>query len=179
MSSPPGTTKSPLFVPLAACCKQLDSSVGAFGTDTLMADTHTPRVLLVGGDHRYLSFLAELTALGSARDERAGIIKQELYNAGFNGQALTQKATGLLLGCRVVLYAASALKAKRAAEPPTIPERTRLRLAARRRPAGVGNETSGVSSEEWCTPSIREWPHCCSSHFRWASTTSGLPRHSG
>jgi len=35
-----------------------------------------------------------------------------LYDAEFDGQAMTQKATGLLLGCKAVLYAASALKAQ-------------------------------------------------------------------
>jgi len=35
-----------------------------------------------------------------------------LYDAEFDGQAMTQKATGLLLGGKAVLYAASALKAQ-------------------------------------------------------------------
>ena len=45
-------------------------------------------------------------------DSLAGSIKQELYDAEFDGQAMTQKATGLLFGCKAVLYAASALKAQ-------------------------------------------------------------------
>ena len=78
MSSPPATTKSALFVPLATCYKQLNSSVGTFGTDTLVADTHALESSS-SGDHRYISFLAELTALGRARDALAARITQELF----------------------------------------------------------------------------------------------------
>jgi hypothetical protein len=53
MSAPPGTTQSPQFVPLAACFKQLNSSVGAFGTDTLVADTRALKSSS-SGDHQYL-----------------------------------------------------------------------------------------------------------------------------
>ena len=60
MSSPPATTKSALFVPLASCYKQLNSSVGIFGTDTLAADTHALESSSPG-DHRYISFLKRLT----------------------------------------------------------------------------------------------------------------------
>jgi hypothetical protein len=111
MSAAPGATQSPQFVPLAACYKQLNSSVGAFGTDTLVADTHALETSS-SGDNRYHEFLAELTALGGARDALAGSIKQELYNAEFNGQALTQKASAQLFGCKFVLGLASALMAQ-------------------------------------------------------------------
>jgi hypothetical protein len=111
MSAPPGTTQSPQFVSLAACYKQLDSSVGTFGTDTLVADTRALESSS-SGDAGYHRFLAELTSLGSVRDTLAGTIKKELYDAEFNGQALTQKATAQLFGCKVVLYVASALMAQ-------------------------------------------------------------------
>jgi hypothetical protein len=108
MSSPPATTQSAFFVPLAGCYKQLNSSVGTFGTDTLAADTHALETSS-SGDHRYTSFLKRLAALGNERDRLAISIKGELSNAEFNGVALPKEAHIQLIGCYAALAQAHSL----------------------------------------------------------------------
>jgi hypothetical protein len=106
MSTPPATAQGSLFAALAGCYKQLNSSVGIFGTDTLIADTHALKGVS-SQDNRYAGFLSSLTALGSRRDALAGAIKQELFGAEFNGQVVpTIKAALQLLECKSLLSAA-------------------------------------------------------------------------
>ena len=65
---------------LGACYKQLNSSVGEFGADTLTASTNaiesnTP------GDAKFTRVNAELSGLDKVRDALAITIKDELYAA--------------------------------------------------------------------------------------------------
>lgn len=99
MSNPPATTQGSQFLPLAQCYKQLNSSVGTFGTDTLVADTHA----MESASPRYGGFLSRLTALGNRRDALAGTLKQELFAAEFNGQALPHNAGGQMSECTSIL----------------------------------------------------------------------------
>jgi len=67
---------------LGECYKQLNSSVGKFGTATLQfatkgIESNTP------GDKQYLATDKELRKLDVARDRLAGVIKQDLENAAF------------------------------------------------------------------------------------------------
>jgi len=84
----PGATGSPLFEAEAVCYKQLNSSVGLFGTDVIEADTAALKTGSAAGDGQYQTFLTQLQALGSARDKLAGQMKQELWNAEFKGTPL-------------------------------------------------------------------------------------------
>ena len=108
MSDAPGATKNPLFVPLAACYKQLNSSVGSFGTDTLVADTRALETSSPG-DAVYNTFLGRLTALGTQRNALAAAIKGELSNAEFNGVDLPKGAFLQLFGCYGLLFEAHGL----------------------------------------------------------------------
>jgi hypothetical protein len=105
MSTPPATSQGSQFVALAACYKQLNSSVGTFGTDTLVADTRALKTASEG-DQQYADFLSRLGALGARRDALAGTLKQELFDAEFNGRALPHQAGGQLSECRSVLLSA-------------------------------------------------------------------------
>ena len=106
MATPPATTKGSLFLALARCYKQLNSSVGTFGTETMVADTHALESA-APGDARYTQFLPQLTALGSQRDALAGKIKQELTAAEFDGQALPHNGTSQQLAeCEGILSSA-------------------------------------------------------------------------
>jgi hypothetical protein len=111
MSTPPATTQGSQFVALAACYKQLNSSVGTFGTDTLLADTRALKTAS-GGNQQYADFLSKLGALGATRDALAGTLKQELFDAEFNRQALPHQAGGQLSECRSVLLAAANMAQK-------------------------------------------------------------------
>jgi hypothetical protein len=108
MSAASAAAKNPLFVPLAACYKQLNSSVGSFGTDTLVADTRAIEASSPG-DATYGTFLTRLTALGDQRNALATAIKDELSNAEFNGVDLPRGAFLQLFGCYGLLYEAHSL----------------------------------------------------------------------
>jgi hypothetical protein len=78
----PDGLSSPAATDLAACYKQLNSSVGEFGTATLQASTNgiersSP------GDTAYTQTEAALSALDKARDRLAMPIKDELWQAEF------------------------------------------------------------------------------------------------
>ncbi|HXP18884.1 MAG TPA: hypothetical protein VN840_04465 [Streptosporangiaceae bacterium] len=72
---------------LGACYKQLNSSVGEFGTDTLIADTNAVESTSTG-DQTYLNTVSELRWLEVARDNLAGTIKAELNAAAFGDQRI-------------------------------------------------------------------------------------------
>ncbi len=86
---------------LGLCYKQLNSSVGRFGTATLKfatkgIESNSP------GDKRYLATDKTLRTLDIRRDRVAGVIKQELENAAFkntpvrNVSSLTGACEGLI-----------------------------------------------------------------------------------
>ena len=92
---------------LGACYKQLNSSVGEFGTATMQAATaaiesNSP------GDASYLHTRKVLAALGRARDRLAGQIKGELDAAAF-ANAPVHGAAGLTVACRALIGAAEHL----------------------------------------------------------------------
>jgi hypothetical protein len=105
----PQATGNPGFLALAQCYKQLNSSVGLFGTDVITADTAAIATGSAANDQRYQQFETELQQLGSARDQVATTIKDELFNAEFNNQPLPGHGFPALVGCAVVLWAAGHL----------------------------------------------------------------------
>jgi hypothetical protein len=104
----PGQTGGPLFQPLAACYKQLNSSVGQFGTDVLVADT---KALTTGSSRKdwdYLLTSFEIKVLGAERDALATRIKDDLYNAEFNNIPLYGDYSELS-SCQQILRTAAQL----------------------------------------------------------------------
>jgi hypothetical protein len=92
---------------LGACYKQLNSSVGKFGTATLKFATKGIESTS-SGDKKYLATDRTLVALNQARDRLAGTIKQDLENAAFNNTGVSH-ADGLTGACQGLLGAAQAL----------------------------------------------------------------------
>ena len=104
----PGRTSNPLFVPLARCYKQLNSSVGRFGTDMLGADTAALKTGSATDDSTYQAVSSRIAALGSARDALATQIKGDLFNAEFNGGTLSRGGLELI-GCTLLLHLADTM----------------------------------------------------------------------
>jgi hypothetical protein len=82
LASPNQALRAKGVTVLGECYKQLNSSVGKFGTATLQfatkgIESNTP------GDKQYLATDKELRRLDVARDRLAGVIKQDLENAAF------------------------------------------------------------------------------------------------
>jgi hypothetical protein len=88
LTHPPGRTGGLAFQNLAVCYKQLNSSVGDFGTDMLIADTKALKSGSSSDDSQYQSMLAKIQSLGAARDKLATRIKRELFGAEFDGHAI-------------------------------------------------------------------------------------------
>ncbi len=86
LSTPaPNGLSSPQATDLAACYKQLNSSVGELGTATLQASTNA--IESSGqGDSTYTETEADLGALDKARDHLAIQVKDELWGAEFAHQ---------------------------------------------------------------------------------------------
>jgi hypothetical protein len=105
----PGKTSDPEYLPLAVCYKQLNSSVGQFGTNVLVADTAALKSGSAADDSQYQSFLTSLQQLGTSRDQQASIIKQTLFNAEFNGKAISPQGNGQIKSCQGVLRDAAEL----------------------------------------------------------------------
>ena len=103
----PGKAGQPKFQRLAACYKQLNSSVGVFGTDILLADTNALKTGSSTDDSTYLQVDSEIKWLGAARDALATKIKGDLYAAEFENRPIP--GAGDLIGCRAILAAANAL----------------------------------------------------------------------
>ena len=89
------------------CYKQLNSSVGEFGTSTLEASTRALESTSAG-DQVYLDTEQTLTQLEQARDGVAGRIKQALDAAEFAGAPIPN-AVGLLNSCRAMVAQAERL----------------------------------------------------------------------
>jgi hypothetical protein len=92
---------------LGECYKQLNSSVGKFGTATLRfatkgIESNTP------GDKQYLATDKELRKLDVARDRLAGTIKQHLENAAFENTRVNH-VSDLTTACQGILSAAQHL----------------------------------------------------------------------
>jgi len=119
LSVTPGYTGDPNYRPLAVCYKQLNSSVGRFGTAALVGDTAALKSGSTGSDSQYTTFSSNLAALGAQRDALATTIKQDLWNAAFGG-GLSGNAGSELAQCNSIIGQAEALAN---IQPPTdVPE---------------------------------------------------------
>jgi hypothetical protein len=94
---------------LGACYKQLNSSVGEFGTSTLQAATAAIESTSQG-DQTYLHTDQALSGLERVRDALAGKIKGELEAAAFSN-APVHGALGQVVACQAVVAAAQHLAA--------------------------------------------------------------------
>ena len=84
LSHAPNRLSNPRVQALGAWYKQLNSSVGLFGTLTLQAATRAIESSS-SGDRTYVATDRVLTQLERARDQWAGKVKLALYNDEFNG----------------------------------------------------------------------------------------------
>jgi hypothetical protein len=88
----------------ARCYKQLNASVGEFGTDTLVADTAAIARGDAQHDRDYGSFLKSLDRLGSKRDKLAEKMKQHLFDSSLGGKKLNSGTTvSLTVQCEDLL----------------------------------------------------------------------------
>ncbi len=92
---------------LGECYKQLNSSVGVFGTDTLEAATKAVEST-TSGDHEYKQTDAILAGLEYLRDRLAGQIKGELEAAAFQNTPV-KGAPGQTFACNLIIDVAAQL----------------------------------------------------------------------
>lgn len=102
-----GELHSPQVAALAACYKQLNSSVGQFGTATLQADTAAIESTS-GGDATYTASVAALATLEGKRDRLAQQVKDGLDAATFGGGAV-ENPLGLTQSCTALIGQAQAM----------------------------------------------------------------------
>jgi len=102
-----GALNSPQVQALGACYKQLNSSVGEFGTATLLADTAAIESTSAG-DTSYSTVVAQLGALEVQRDHLAETIKNELDAAEFQGQNISD-AHAQTQACQSIVNQAQSL----------------------------------------------------------------------
>jgi hypothetical protein len=107
LTNPPGKSGQPKFQDLARCYKQLDSSVGQFGTDLLVADTAALKTGSSSDDSTYESVLGQIESLGTARDTLATKIKNDLFAAEFDGTPIP--GANDLKDCKSILAQADEL----------------------------------------------------------------------
>ena len=107
LTDPNHALSQPGVALLGACYKQLNSSVGQFGTDTLIASTAGIESNS-SGDATYNHVEHSLHALDVARDRLAGAIKGELEAAAF-GNTEIHGAFGQTAACGALIAAAHAL----------------------------------------------------------------------
>jgi hypothetical protein len=97
---------------LGQCYKQVNASVGEFGTDTLVASTRA----LAGGsaadDSAYTATEARLSSLADRRDAFAQTVKEQLDAVEFHGATLSRRYVDAQLGvCGALLKEAHRLAA--------------------------------------------------------------------
>jgi hypothetical protein len=107
LTNPNSALSAPGVTDLGECYKQLNSSVGHFGADTLTADTGAINSQSAG-DATYTSTVAALRSLEVWRDTVAIKIKGSLNSAEFNGRKI-RNVNKLQGRCEAVLNAAQAL----------------------------------------------------------------------
>ena len=107
LTNPPDKSGQPKFERLAACYKQLNSSVGQFGTDLIVADTAALKTGSAGDDSAYESVLDQIKSLGTARDQLATKVKGDLFDAEFNNTPIP--GANDLKNCESILAQANAL----------------------------------------------------------------------
>jgi hypothetical protein len=104
LAKPSHAIRPPTVDALGACYKQLNSSVGEFGTSTLQASTRGLESASPG-DQVYTNTEAALSLLDRIRDVVAGQIKNSLDAAEFSGVRV-RDARGQLAACDAVIAAA-------------------------------------------------------------------------
>jgi hypothetical protein len=104
----PDKTGDKKFQSLAVCYKQLNSSVGQFGTDVLVADTNALKTGSSTDDSAYKSVASKIQSLGTERDALATQIKNDLFNAEFNNTTIP-KGNSNEAHCSNLLRSASRL----------------------------------------------------------------------
>jgi hypothetical protein len=109
LTRPSAALRAPGVTALGACYKQLNSSVGEFGTSTLQAATAAIESTSPG-DTTYTGTDQALSGLERVRDGLAGKIKAELEAAAFN-DAPVHGAFGQAAACRAVIASAQHLAA--------------------------------------------------------------------
>ncbi len=109
LTNPNSALSAPGVTALGTCYKQLNSSVGEFGTATLQAATAAIESNSAG-DQTYLNTDQALSSLDSGRDGVAGRIKAELNAAAF-GNTPVHGAGGLLTACQTLISNAERLAA--------------------------------------------------------------------
>ncbi len=107
LADPNHALRGPGVARLGACYKQLNSSVGQFGNDTLRAATaavesNTP------GDSEFTQVNAALSGLEKVRDALALRLKGELEAAAFGDKPI-YGATGQTFACQAVIASAGVL----------------------------------------------------------------------
>jgi hypothetical protein len=107
LASPNSALSAPGVTALGECYKQLNSSVGEFGTATLQAATKGIESSSPG-DQTYLQTDKALLALDQARDKVALPIKGELEAAAFQNTPVSN-VSGLTAACQKVIGAAQEL----------------------------------------------------------------------
>jgi hypothetical protein len=107
LASPNSALSAPGVTALGECYKQLNSSVGEFGTATLQAATKGIESSSPG-DQTYLQTDKALLALDQARDKVALPIKGELEAAAFQNTPVSN-VNGLIAACQKVIGAAQSL----------------------------------------------------------------------
>jgi hypothetical protein len=107
LTHPNGALSAPGVAALGDCYKQLNSSVGEFGTATLQAATKAIESDSTG-DQDYLTTNQALSSLEQGRDGLAGHIKNELAAAAFSGTPVNG-VSGQLVACRALIGAAKNL----------------------------------------------------------------------
>ena len=112
LSHPTRALASPKVEELGQCYKQLNSSVGEFGTDTLIASTNALESTSPS-DQVYTATEQKLTQLDQERDALAGQIKQSLDGAEFGGGPAVTDPKGKLDACNALLSQAQASTARR------------------------------------------------------------------
>ena len=107
LAHPNAALAAPGVTGLGECYKQLNSSVGELGTDTLVASTRAIESSSPG-DRTYLRVEAALRGLDVTRDRLALRVKGELEAAAFGGARIPD-ARGQTLACQAVIGSASLL----------------------------------------------------------------------
>ena len=109
LASPNAALSPPDVTTLGECYKQMNSSVGDFGTDTLIAATKAVESTS-RGDVVYQATDRILTALDLVRDRLAEQIKGELEAAAFSGTPIpAQQAEGQTFACQLLIEAGAQL----------------------------------------------------------------------
>jgi hypothetical protein len=104
----PGKTGDARFQPIAACYKQLNASVGEFGTSVLLADTAALETGSSSDDSTYVNVLSKIKKLGAERDALATQIKNDLFAAEFENTSIP-KGNSSYAHCKDVIRKAGQL----------------------------------------------------------------------